>query len=177
MPDFQPKPFTTECGCNRYPCDHTGCDCGGEFHNPGPDCPGQHGRNAPDSERPPCTHCGQPWGEHKADRSGKGLHYCPKMSASPSHEWPWRSTVFTESPLGDKLCQSCGSSACCNEQANGGKTHPDSPDEANNEPDLMARIDDLEAERDALRALLIEGGSLDVTSSRWPEWRTEAKNV
>lgn len=27
--------------CDRYPCDHTGCDCDGTFHNPGPNCPGQ----------------------------------------------------------------------------------------------------------------------------------------
>lgn len=38
------REFTTECGCNRYPCDCTGCDCDGTFHDPGPDCPGQDGR-------------------------------------------------------------------------------------------------------------------------------------
>lgn len=33
--------FTTECGCNTYPCDCTGCDCGETFHLPGEHCPGQ----------------------------------------------------------------------------------------------------------------------------------------
>lgn len=30
------------CGCDTYPCDHTGCDCSDPFHNPGPGCPGQN---------------------------------------------------------------------------------------------------------------------------------------
>jgi hypothetical protein len=35
------RTFTTDCGCNTYPCDCTGCDCDGTFHLPGPHCPGQ----------------------------------------------------------------------------------------------------------------------------------------
>lgn len=42
----------------------------------------------------------------------------------------------------------------CDCQAHGGIPHPDSPDESNNAPNLMARIDELEAERDGLRAAL-----------------------
>ena len=42
----EPWRFTTECGCDRYPCDCTGCDCGGELHNPGPGCPGQEATHA-----------------------------------------------------------------------------------------------------------------------------------
>ncbi len=36
------EPTLSPCSqCHHYPCDHTGCDCDGSFHNPGPHCPRQ----------------------------------------------------------------------------------------------------------------------------------------
>lgn len=39
----------------------------------------------------PCSVCGHPYGKHDSARK-----HCPKVDASPSHEWPWRDTVFVD---------------------------------------------------------------------------------
>lgn len=44
--NVEPYRFTTSCGCDRYPCPCTGCDCDGTFHTPGPTCPGQEDDHA-----------------------------------------------------------------------------------------------------------------------------------
>lgn len=65
----QAKEWRNTCGCSTYPCDHTGCDCDGTFHNPGPHCPGQEG----------AYHDGKP------DVTGADAEAL--AAADPDHDW------------------------------------------------------------------------------------------